>query len=794
MEGITDVDAPSRQRWRRHPADVARLVLSGTVLVVLLGLAAVSPDPLRRLAADLAALARNLPRPVRDVLIGAGQLVAVAVPPAVAVAFVSRRRWRLLAVAAAATTGAALAMAALQDWLDRVVPSAVLRADDADSFVAGAAFPSAAYIAGASAAITVIGPAITRRWRRAAWILLTIGLVLRTVTAVVVPLNLGVSVALGVLVGALTLLAVGSPVRPLDLVEVLATVHRCGVAADSLLELDLAARSSRTFRAELGGVGVAFVKVVGRDERNGDLLVRAWRRLRLKGLDDERSGLTPIAVMEDEALTGLLAGARAPGVTAPVLGVGETTWGDAVLVSSFVEGRPLTDVAPDQIDDDLLVAVWQRLAALHEQRIAHGWASAAHVLVGSDGPALVDLRWATRNADDRLLAADVAEAVVSLAASVGAQRAVESCRRVVERERLVAALSMVQKVLLSPESRAAVKADRTLLASVRSEMQEQLGVDAFTPAPLRRITPGGAVNLVGSLVLVAVLFAFVSNLGSIIDALQEADWSQLPLLLALVALTYVAGAMSLIGAVDGRLPFLTTTEVMLGQSFLNRFTPANAGGMAMRARYLQLRGVDLAVAAASVGITSGASGVMQVLLLLLFAVWAGSSEDVGFTVPDLGSLAAILALVLALLGVVCLVPAGRRLLLGSVVPAVKKVVESVRRLAAQPSKLALLFGGAGLGKVATITAFVVSCRAFDIDLAYAQLGLMYMTANTVASAAPTPGGVGAIEAALTAVLTARGVEPATALATVLVFRLMTYWLPVLPSYLALRHLRASEVV
>ena len=69
-----------------------------------------------------------------------------------------------------------------------------------------------------------------------------------------------------------------------------------------------------------------------------------------------------------------------------------------------------------------------------------------------------------------------------------------------------------------------------------------------------------------------------------------------------------------------------------------------------------------------------------------------------------------------------------------------------------------------------------------------------MTANTIASVAPTPGGVGAIEAALVAVLTGLGVDPAAALSIVLVFRLITYWMPVPVCWFFLGQVRRSGIV
>ena len=54
----------------------------------------------------------------------------------------------------------------------------------------------------------------------------------------------------------------------------------------------------------------------------------------------------------------------------------------------------------------------------------------------------------------------------------------------------------------------------------------------------------------------------------------------------------------------------------------------------------------------------------------------------------------------------------------------------------------------------------------------------------MASVAPTPGGVGATEAALAAGYSAVGVPPEIAISAVLLFRLLTFWLPILPGWVA----------
>lgn len=72
--------------------------------------------------------------------------------------------------------------------------------------------------------------------------------------------------------------------------------------------------------------------------------------------------------------------------------------------------------------------------------------------------------------------------------------------------------------------------------------------------------------------------------------------------------------------------------------------------------------------------------------------------------------------------------------------------------------------------------------------------MLYLVGSTVGAAVPTPGGVGGVEAALIAVLTGAGVDSATAAAAVVVFRLVTYWLPVIPGYICLRYSRKAELV
>ncbi len=71
---------------------------------------------------------------------------------------------------------------------------------------------------------------------------------------------------------------------------------------------------------------------------------------------------------------------------------------------------------------------------------------------------------------------------------------------------------------------------------------------------------------------------------------------------------------------------------------------------------------------------------------------------------------------------------------------------------------------------------------------------MYLGSSIIAAAAPTPGGLGAMEAALVAGFTGIGMDGAIAVATVLSYRLATYWLPILPGWISFQLLERRNYI
>ncbi|WP_346085475.1 lysylphosphatidylglycerol synthase domain-containing protein, partial [Streptomyces thermocarboxydus] len=89
---------------------------------------------------------------------------------------------------------------------------------------------------------------------------------------------------------------------------------------------------------------------------------------------------------------------------------------------------------------------------------------------------------------------------------------------------------------------------------------------------------------------------------------------------------------------------------------------------------------------------------------------------------------------------------------------------------------------------------VLVARAFGLAVPSAHLAVAYLAATVAVALVPTPGGIGSVEAALVGALVAAGGTAAVATAVVVVFRLLTVWLPLLPGALTLAALLRMRVI
>ncbi|MGB7982309.1 MAG: lysylphosphatidylglycerol synthase transmembrane domain-containing protein [Candidatus Nanopelagicales bacterium] len=212
-------------------------------------------------------------------------------------------------------------------------------------------------------------------------------------------------------------------------------------------------------------------------------------------------------------------------------------------------------------------------------------------------------------------------------------------------------------------------------------------------------------------------------------------------------------------------------------------SPPTLGTVAVNARFLNRSRLPPAAAAATVGVAQVAAFIVHVGLLVLFGIAAGTLADLQFNPPRAVIIGVgVLALVIGGLASVSHV---RRWLANRIRPMAEQVVPRLATVAQRPAKLVEGFGGILLLNRAYCLCLVASVRAFSDSLTIAAICFVYLAGSTLGQAAPTPGGLGVVEAAG---LTAAGMNAALTVSATLLFRPVTFWLPTVPGWFAFRNL------
>jgi glycosyltransferase 2 family protein len=787
---LLDADVEVVQ-YERSPLDVLRLVLFAAAAAVVTLLTRYLWDGFTGIENDLTGL---LDVPWGWVRLSVDVLLIVAVALASLVVLLLpliTRRFRLFGYVLAAQLIASLSVTGIGAWVEGLDRATVTGLESTDDIARGL---SADVVSTSQmvAAFVVLSPFVSRRWRRAGAWLVAVVLVLRLVVATDVSTHALLVLTVGAVSGSLVLLAFGRPSTRPRVAAIVEALRASGVPVTSIGPADVDARGSVPFLASLDDGSRVFVKVLGADQRAADLLFRVYRMIRLKNVGDERPFSSLRRTVEHEALVALQA--RDVGVRTPRLRCVAPVGRDSYLLAyDLIDGRSLDAVDPDRLDAEVLCGLWEQVAILRAHRVAHRDLRLANVFLATDDQVfLIDFGFSEIAASDTLLRADVAQLLASLAVVVGPERAVSPAVQTLGPGPVAACLGRLQPAALSGATRSELARHRGLLEEVGHEIERQCQVEGPELEPVTRF----GARQVFTLVMLAAVFYFLlpqlADLPGVFRQVKDADWAWLgPIVLASCA-TYLAATVSLAGSVPSPIALVPAAGAQVASSFASKVAPAGLGGMALNMRFLQRQGVDSAVSTSAVGLNAGAGVVGHVVLIGVFLFWARDSAFGDLTLPSpwafvFGGVVVVLLAALAMIA-----PTSRKLVMRKLVPILLRATAGLKEVLTSPSKLGLLFGGSTLVTLSYVLAFYFACRAFGIDDRFVTIGAVYLVGSAIATAAPTPGGLGAAEAALIGGLIAVGVSDELAFPAVFLFRLATFWVPILPGWIAFTLLRRTE--
>jgi len=727
-------------------------------------------------------------------LIGIVQVAACAGGAAGLLASLLLRRFRLLAGLVVAGAVAAAATAGILALAGDAHPAGMAATLARPSWLVAAAFPQPAVAAAAAAVCIAMLPWLQPGWRRAAWIALLAAGAARLLTRTALPMELVIAAGTGILAGFGVRLAAGVPDRRLGTDGIAAALAAAGLPVGPVSPAGARATGSRPYVAVAEDGRRLFIKALGAEQRHADLLYRVYRAVRLKHVGDVRPAASLRQAVEHQALLAMLAERAGVGVP-PVHQIVMAPDGTALLVMDRVEGRSLDLLPADQLTDELLRRLWTAARTLHNAKLAHRSLRTANVMVDQAGcPRLVDFSFAEHSATQRQQDLDVAELLASLAMQVGPDRAAASASAVIGNARVAAAVPLLQPLALSAATRRAIARQKGLLARTRAAAAAESGRTGVDVAKIQRVRPRTLLSIAVASAAFYILLPQLAQAAGSWRAVIHADWTWLAVVIASSVLTYMASAIALAGCVTVRLPFWPTLVTQAASSFINRISPANIGGMALNVRFLQRSGVEPAAGTAAVGVNAFVGAVVHIVLMVIFFSLAGRGLTKAFALPSGSKLLLILAVAAALVGLVLATRPGRRFAASKLLPALRSALANLGRVALRPLKLVMLFGGSALITLAYIGGLAASTRAFGGNAGLAEIGAVYLGAAALATASGSPGGLGALEAALVAGLTGIGIESGIAVPAVLSYRLATYWLPVAPGWAALHLLQRRNLV
>ncbi len=466
--------------------------------------------------------------------------------------------------------------------------------------------------------------------------------------------------------------------------------------------------------------------------------------------------------------------------------------GTALLAEQRVESRGLNKLSAEEIDDTLLAKLWEQVKILHAAHIAHRDLRRNNVVVDAQGqPWIIDFGYSEAAASPRRQAQDVAELVASLAAVVGPERAAQSAMQELGKDALVRAMPLLQPLALSSVTRAQVRSKPNLLAQIREQVAIATSVELPAPEPMARFQLKTVWMLAGAAVAIHVLLPQVDELQQSIQAFRSVIWLWLVPAFLGAAANYAAAAVALMGAAPLPLAFGRTLLVQVAGSFVNVMTVAGIGGMGLLERYVERSGVKRPAAAADGATSMSASVQFHLPTLIVASAMLGMSGVDPVHLPKHWQLLVAAVALLAGVGVASLAvwPQARRKL-----APVRSALDGLLEIRKSPGRAARLLTGAAGVIITQILALLACLYAFGAKVSLLKVTVVFLGGTAVSAVSPTPGQLGAFEAAMVAGLTAVGVPAGQAVAAVLTFRLFTFWLPILAGFLAFRYLRREQVV
>lgn len=302
-------------------------------------------------------------------------------------------------------------------------------------------------------------------------------------------------------------------------------------------------------------------------------------------------------------------------------------------------------------------------------------------------------------------------------------------------------------------------------------------------------------NVLLLVVLIVAVYVLAPQLGAFhtsLSAIADANITLLFLAFCSIMAAVLCAALTYKQLIFKPIPYTRIAAVQYAGMFINRLVPAGVGGISLFIDFLYRQKHTLARASGVVAMNTGL-GLIGHATLFAIALGLFGANILPDKIIDMQKIL-FYFLALLMIAIIAIVLVQRTKPLGKISTFFHQIVTTLTLYRARKMTVVRALMCAMLNTTFHATALFLAMRVFGVDL-HAATALVVLTGGVfAATVTPTPGGVVGAEAGLTAVLIAYGIDSGTALAIALSYRLVSYWLPIIPGIFAFLYIQKCKYI
>lgn len=533
------------------------------------------------------------------------------------------------------------------------------------------------------------------------------------------------------------------------------------------------------------------VSVLDNQVHAAGYLNQVWQWLRLTGVSMRRDRSSVDAMHHHYAM---ILGLSNAGLETPrVYGVAD--YGESSILVFHRNRMPL-ECNQNTMSDHDMEAFMEYLTTAHHHGFTHRRITPETLSRMENGhPVIAGWHNGDYGSSAPNFALDKVQLLVLLATLNGNDRAIACARRTWGDEQLIDLAPFIQKAAIPASTRALPGWDKHVLTDLRtriSALAPQDVADSMEKVTLSRFSLRSFIAIALLVVAVYVVFTQIQP-AEMIKAVRDANLAMALVCVALGFVAWLGSAITLGVFMDSdKRNTIGLYCSQMASGFTAVSMPAGVGPAFVNLQFLRKSGYRSTAATAVMSAVWAVQGGTTIVLLLTIGLFTGRNTLSGM-IPT-NTLIMVIAIVALVVSAAMAIPPVRHLVTEKYLPVVKAYARNLVNVLARPKELALGIAGALVLNLATGLGFWAALMAFGYHTNPAETTFIFLLANTLASAVPTPGGLGAVEAVLSVAFTAVGIPSSIAVSATLVYRIAFYWLRIPVGALAMKWLDMHNLI